>query len=49
MSRWDRLPSGATLERMSVVPEKRAAFVNDLYFRECWADLLKEWDVEIMP
>jgi hypothetical protein len=39
----DPLPAAGDWARLSVSPEKRDAFVKDLYFRECWADIVDVW------
>lgn len=42
------LPTTSEWEQLSVMPEKRAAFSNDLYLRECWADLAEIFGTDLM-
>ncbi len=45
----DVLPTGAEWERLTVVPGKRDAFLEDLYFRESWAELAGHFGGRLMP
>ncbi|MFB9924788.1 nucleoside-diphosphate kinase [Amycolatopsis halotolerans] len=38
--RVDGMPTAEEWRQLSVVPEKREVYGCDLYFRECWADVL---------
>jgi Nucleoside diphosphate kinase len=41
MSRLDPLPSSADWRQLTASPEKRREYAEDLYFRECWAEMVR--------
>lgn len=41
MTTHDDEPTDEEWKELTVVPEKQAVFSSDLYFRECWADVLE--------
>jgi hypothetical protein len=45
----DALPTGADWERLSSSAPKRAAYVEDLFFRECWRDVTDVLGADALP